>query len=107
MPRKLDQMSGIPFTQYLIPDGRKRAQWIDRSAEVEVLAQSFIAAGGWYECEMLFDYVTVSLRACMNIDNQSHDIGYEIVENGPPVLDAVDRLVRKSATHVIFGAVKT
>ena len=43
----------IPFTQYLLPNGQRRAQQIDRPADIESLAEKFIASGGRYECEVL------------------------------------------------------
>ena len=52
-PTRREFEMSIPFTQYLRPDGRKRAVEIDMSKEVEDLAKRFIAAGGRYECEEL------------------------------------------------------
>lgn len=86
----------IAFTQYLLPDGRKRRTEIDMSEEIEVLARRFISAGGWYESEMLGDLKTISLTACWNREDGDNDIAIRVVENGPPVVEAVEQIVRES-----------
>jgi hypothetical protein len=85
----------IPFTQYLLPNGRKRDAEINRPAEVEEIAQRFIASGGRYECEVLRTG-HVSLTAVKNDD----DVEIVVCANGPGVGEKVDELVRKSAAHV-------
>ena len=93
------EVRGILFTQYLLPNGRRQPQWIDRPAEVEAKAQRFIAAGGWYECEILTTG-QVSFTACMNVNGEPQDIEFQICANGPDVLDAVDQLVDASFKYV-------
>lgn len=83
----------IPFTQYLRPDGQKRAVEIERGAETEAVAKRFIDAGGRFELEMLGDMKTVSLTACRIVDNEPQDIACELCENGPEIPSAVDHLV--------------
>ena len=84
----------IPFTQYLLPNGRKRAEQIDRSPEIEAIAHKFIDSGGWFECEILTTG-KVSLTACYNVDGEPQDLLCTFTENVPGVLEeAVDRLVR-------------
>lgn len=84
----------IPFTQYLRPDGRPSDEGIEMSAEIEALAQRFIAAGGRYEAEVLREG-TVSLTA-VHDDAEEKDIAIELCPNGPEVDAAVEKLVRKS-----------
>lgn len=84
----------IPFTQYLRPNGRPRETGIDRPADVEALAERFIASGGWFEAEVL-STGDVSLTACAIVDDEPQDIDIEIAPNGPEVPQAVDRLVRR------------
>lgn len=91
-----DISPGIPFLQYLLPDGRKKAVTISRSPEIEALAQDFIDRGYWFECEILSDGI-VSLTACARIDGESVDVAMELVENGQGVPETVDRLVRRAA----------
>jgi hypothetical protein len=84
-------MSEIPFTQYILPHGRRTSVSIDRPDEISSLAERFIESGGRYEAEVLTTG-HVSLTACLDDD----DIGIEVVNNGPGVAEAVDRLVHKS-----------
>ena len=85
----------IPFTQYLRPDGRRRAVEIDMSQEVEDLAKRFIAAGGRYECEELTTGYA-SLTAVYEVDSEDQDIAIEVCPNGPEVPERVEKLVRRS-----------
>jgi hypothetical protein len=87
-------MTGIPFTQFLRPDGERRAVFIDRPKDIELIAEAFIHNGGWFECEELRGG-TVSLCACKVVNGESQDIEQELVPNGPGVPAAVDRLVQK------------
>lgn len=90
----------IPFTQYILPDGRKREEAIERPAEIEALADKFIKAGGRYECEILRTG-EVSLTAVFcDDDGDEQDVEIEVCANGPAVRDAVDALVHRSVKHV-------
>lgn len=84
----------IPFTQYLRPHGRKRMVEVERSPEIERLAEEFIDRGGYFECEAL-STGHASLTAG-HPDAEEGDIAVELVMNGPDVPEAVDRLVRKA-----------
>ena len=81
----------IPFTQYLLPDGRRREISIDRSPGIEALALKFIEGGGRYEAECLTTG-EVSLTAHKN----DEDIAIVICPNGPAIEEQVDELVRQS-----------
>lgn len=86
--RNVDEMRGIPFTQYLLPDGRQAPVWIVRTPEVHKKAQEIIDALFQFECEML------TTNEChLTISDDFGDYAHEIVLNGPNVPDAVDRLV--------------
>jgi len=91
----------IPFTQYLLPNGRKRDETIERSPEIEALAQKFIDSGGRYECEILTTG-HVSLTAVKTIDEDEgpQDVEIIICANGPGIGEKVDELVRKSVSHI-------
>lgn len=79
----------IPFTQYLLPDGRKKEVTIDLEPEVEEKAQKIMASGLVFECEMLSDYATVSLT----ITSDERDEAIKICPNGPQVPDKVKELI--------------
>lgn len=90
----------IPFTQFLLPNGRRTQTEIDMPEEIEALAHRFIRAGGWYESEMLGDYRTVSLTACWDREDGDNDIAIEVVPNGPAVVGAVEKVVRDSIRYL-------
>ena len=83
------EMIDIPFTQYLMPDGRKEEVKIARSAGVAKKAQEIISAGYALECEMLSDYSTISLTIC----DDKEDLDIELCKNGPGIPEAVDNMI--------------
>ena len=85
-------MTAIPFTQYLMPDGRAAEVSIDRPDEIAAKAQRIIAKGYRFECEMLSDRQTISLTIT---DPDEGDVEIEVVENGPDVPLAVDRMIER------------
>ncbi len=89
----------IAFTQFVLPRGERKPTSIERSPEIEALADKFIAGGGWFECEVLRTG-HASLTACMNRDDGDNDIEIEVVPNGPGIGEAVDRLVSRAVKHV-------
>lgn len=88
----------IPFTQYVLPNGRQREESIERPAEVEAIADRFIEAGGRYECEVLTTG-HVSLTAVKEVDGEDQDVEIIVCDNGPEIPNKVDELVRRSAAH--------
>lgn len=86
----------VPFTQFLRPDGRQQSVTIDRPTEVVEAAQQLIARGCRFEIELLRTG-EVSMECCRTVDGETQTLAMEIVANGPPVCDAVDRLVRDAA----------
>jgi hypothetical protein len=96
-------VSGIPFTQYVLPDGRRRAVRIERSVEVESLARSLVEWGVHFDAETLRTG-DVSLTAEFDEDDERAErlgtpvLAIETCANGPAVQEAVDRLVR--AAHL-------
>ena len=89
----------IPFTQYMLPNGRKVQTETNMPIEVEIAARAFIDLGGWFESEMLSDYKTVSLTACWNFDDGPNDIAIRVVENGPKVIEAISSLVTEALEY--------
>lgn len=85
----------IPFTQYLRPNGERRPTEIDMPDEIEALAHKFIEAGGSFECEELTTG-HVSLTAVHMVDDEPQDIAIKVCANGPPVIDAVEYVVRQA-----------
>ena len=92
-------LRGIPFTQYMRPDGRKVPVTVERPAEIEVLAQRFIEAGGYFEVEHLMTG-HASLTAGFVVDGEPMDVAIQVVENGPAVSAAVDELVHAATAFL-------
>lgn len=86
----------IRFTQFVRPHGHRREGGFERSAEIEQLAADFERRGGWFEAEVLTTG-EVSLTACRDTGDGPDDVAIEVVENGPSIGEAVDRLVRAVA----------
>lgn len=91
----------IPFTQYCPPNGRKQFIEISRSAEVEAIAQRFIASGGRYECEVLRtgQVSFTAVKAFNGMDEGDVAIELSTNEPGAPGI-AVDKLVRSSEAFI-------
>lgn len=80
----------ITFTQYLMPDGRTKQVMIDRPDDIAKQAQALVTSGLSLEIELLStDIVSLAVEDHENDET----VAIELVENGPGVLDAVDRLI--------------
>lgn len=84
----------IPFTQFMLPDGRRGQISIDRAPETESVAASLVQKGVSFEIEILRTG-DVSMEALLPItaDGDQASLAIEICANGPGVPCAVDRLV--------------
>lgn len=88
----------IPFTQFLRPNGKQIPVLIDMPADVESLAAEFIARSGVFEIEELSTGL-ISMEALMP---GKDDFGLavrlclagELCNNGPPVVAAVEKMIR-------------
>lgn len=89
-------MQAIPFTQFLMPDGRQERVFIDRPDDIAANATIIFAAGYRLECEMLSDYRTCSFT----VTNDDEDFDIEQAPNGPGVVDAVDRLINRASERL-------
>lgn len=81
----------IPFTQFLMPDGRQKQIVIDRPHCIETKAQALIKIGCRFEIEMLNNGI-ISME-CLS--------PYEVLtgalaNNNEEVPEAVDRLVEEA-----------
>lgn len=75
-------MHAIPFTQFLMPDGRRQQTSID-VGDAEFAAYEKVKAAGFrMTVEMLSDYSTVS--QCIE-DPELGDFDIELCPNGPEV----------------------
>lgn len=81
-------MPRIDFIQYLRPDGRRAVVSIDRPEPVFIKAQFIRQHGFRFECETL-----ATGQVSLTVSDDDGDYAFEIVENGPGVPEAVDRLI--------------
>ena len=82
----------IPFTQFLRPDGKRRAISITMPDTFYGKVQKIHANGWKFECEELS-----TGEASLTVFDGEEDIVIEVVPNGPEVLIAVERLIDKAA----------
>lgn len=85
----------IPFTQYMRPMGDRKPVTIDRPEEIEKLALWVIDHGAHFDIEVLR-----TGQISMTCERGEDVLAHEVVENGPPVVEAVDRLVK--AAHELL-----
>lgn len=91
----------IPFTQFMLPDGRRVETSISRPTAIGDTAQRLIESGHEFQVEMLTTgEISVT---CFNVADEQ-DIAIEICPNGPEVPLAVDKVVA-AAAEVVDGAV--
>lgn len=91
-------MKPVQFTQYLRPNGRRKAISIEVPDEVAALADHVCSKGYRFEVEELMTG-HVSLTVCgpsLEEPGETDDIAIELVNNGPDVPPAVERLVREA-----------
>ena len=91
----------IPFTQYLMPDGRKKAVLVERPIEVASVAHGLIERGVAFAVEMLpTGDISMTAETEPSKDTEDETIAHELCANGPEVPLAVDLLVA-SATAML------
>jgi hypothetical protein len=84
-------MGIIPFTQYLLPDGRKKYTEIERPDAICEMAESITDMGFSFECEIL-----TTGQASLTISGKDGDEDIIICSNEPgKVSESVDKLVSR------------
>lgn len=98
-------MFEIPFTQYLLPDGRTRPiRWECTSHEQEVKARALLDAKARFEAEILqTGLISLTVEITGN-DGEDHTLAHEICPNDQRVVEAVARLVETAHDALIEGA---
>lgn len=94
LDRKLayyDKQLGIPFTQFLMPDGRQSQQWIKRPRNISVMAEKLLQRGCNFEIEMLS-----TGEISMEVMHGEKSVAHEICANGPAVPIAVDAMIERA-----------
>ena len=94
----------VPFTQFLMPDGRRTPVRIERPDEICEQAQKLLKAGWRLEIEMLG---TGAISMTVERDGDDDEIvcpAHEICDNGPAVPVAVDKLITEATAWVTKAA---
>ena len=84
----------IPFTQYLMPDGRTTEVTIDMPANVEQAAHALIAKGCHFDIEML----STGLIS-MTCEKDDDLISIEVCSNDERVVAGVEKIVKAAAAQ--------
>ena len=89
----------IPFTEFVLPNGRKRAIKMPCSEEIATMGKALIDNGFWFECETL-SQGHISLTVCGLFrngegDDEPCDYDIEIAHSMPTRGDALETLVRR------------
>lgn len=79
----------IPFTQFMMPDGRQVPVSIQMPVATEEKAKVLLNAGFRFEIEML-STGEISMEV---VDHEDEPIAAEICRNGPQVLTAIAKMV--------------
>ena len=80
----------IPFTQYLRPDGRKKAVTIELEVHVEAKANDILAAGYVFEIEQLINGM---ISATIADPIKDRDVAHALSPNGPPVPIRISEMI--------------
>lgn len=93
-------MKTIPFTQFMLPDGREqKANFRVTNHQAAAQANEMLESGRYrFECEVLTTG-QVSL-SCADLEEED-DIAIEVVENGPGVVDGVHRMIQAAYQHYL------
>lgn len=95
----IGQPKGIPFFR-VYPTGPLKVQTIERPAQIDVLASSFIARGGRYFIAVLSDDEVKMSAIIQGLGDDLHEVASEVCPNGVMLPLAVDRLVRASVAGI-------
>lgn len=86
----------VPFTQYLLPDGRKREGGFDRAEEIEALAQDMLEKGVHFDAEFLRTGQLSITAELDRLDNPVLAIEVFTQESGEQVVGKVDELIQRA-----------
>lgn len=84
----------IPFTQYLMPDGRKTKVTIDMPANVEQAAHALIEKGCHFDIEMLSTGMI-----SMTCEKDDDCLSIEVCPNDERVVAGVEKIVKSAAAQ--------
>lgn len=83
--------NSVPFTQYLLPDGRRQIIFIDIAPDLATKAHQLIALGLAFEIEVLR---TGEVSATIT-DPLQGDLDISVFPNDPGVQQRIEELIRR------------
>lgn len=96
-------MLTIPFTQFLLPDGRKREMTIEVVPEVAEMASNLIADGYKFEIEILTNgMVSASVEKPESHEDDPQTLAMKIMPNGPGMQEAIEEMTAEGY-GIVFG----
>lgn len=84
----LERVGAIRFTEFVLPRGEKRNMFVKRPFAITQKAKHILALGYRFEAEVL-----TTGQISLTITSDICDVCIQICNNGPEVLEAVDRLI--------------
>ncbi len=90
----------VPFTQFLMPDGRRTQTAIERPDEICEQAQKLLKDGWRLEIEMLATGMISMTVERDDDDRETVCSAHQLCNNGPAVLVAVDKLITEATAWV-------
>ncbi len=88
----------IEFTEFMLPNGKRRPVNIDRPDQIEDKARKIVEAGYVFECEVLR---TGMISLTVADPHEDRDVEIVLVPNGPQVPVGVDTLVERAYTRIL------
>lgn len=90
---------GIPFTQFLRPNGEKVYVSIDMPQEIEQMANYLVEKGYKFEMEQL---KTGKIHMDCSKEGAEGPVALELCDDGPSLVKCVERLVKESH-YIVFS----
>ncbi len=81
----------VPFTQYLLPNGRRRLITIEVDSDVQEMAEDIIREGHRFEAEVL---TTGEVSLTIFDEDTEEDVAIVLVRNRKGVREAVQEMIR-------------
>jgi hypothetical protein len=84
----------IPFTEFVLPDGRQEGGGFNRPDNVADKADAIREAGYRFEIERLrTGHISMTIAGYCPQAEEETDVAQRVVPNGPEVLEAVDSMI--------------
>ena len=82
----------IPYTQFMLPDGRRVPKTMDRPEPIENRAQDIIEEGFEFQMEIL---TTGEVSMTIFDPYKETDVAIQICDNGPAVPACLDMMIQE------------